>query len=246
MTANKVPVAIQLYSVRDVMAEDVAGNLKRLAAMGYAGVEFAGYYNLSGQVLKELLDEAGLRCAGSHTGMQLLEGDAFESTVDINRELGNRRLIIPSADLDELDKTIDRMNAIHQRAKACGMQTGFHNHTKEFEIVDGATKFDRIFSQTPDDFLVQIDIGWATAAAQDVPTLLRKYAHRIETVHVKEFNADNPAAVVGDGQVDWPSVMTLLEKESKMAWYVVEQEKYAVGSMDSARECIQNIREMGR
>lgn len=247
MTAEKkIPVAIQLYSVRDVMATDVAGNLRRLAGMGYAGVEFAGYYDLSGKELKTLLDDAGLGCAGAHVGMQLLEGDAFDSTVKTNRELGNNRLIIPSADLNELDKTIDRMNAIHQRAKECGMQTGFHNHTKEFETVDGVTKFERIFSQTPDDFLVQLDIGWATAAGQDVAALLRKYAHRIKTVHVKEFNADNPAAVVGEGQVDWPAVMSLLEQETEIEWYVVEQERFAVGPMESAQNCIQNIRGMGR
>ena len=228
------------------MQPDVAGNLKQLAAMGYDGVEFAGYYGLEGEQLKAMLDDAGLRCAGAHTGMQQLEGEAFEATVEINRKLDNTRLIIPSANMNELEKTIERMNAIYERAKACGMQTGFHNHTSEFETVDGVTKLDLIFSQTPADFLVQIDIGWATAAEQDVAALLRKYAGRIETVHVKEFNPDNPAAVVGEGQVDWPAVMAQLEAESRIQWYVVEQERYAVGPMDSARKCIENIRAMGK
>ncbi len=85
------------------------------------------------------------------------------------------------------------------------MRVGFHNHKNEFELENGMSKFDRIFSGTPNDFLVQLDIGWAAAAGQDVPAILRNYARRIETVHVKEFSEENPKAAVGEGSVDGPS-----------------------------------------
>ena len=77
----------------------------------------------------------------------------------INRAVGNDRLIIPGADLNDLDATIARMNAIHAEVKAASMKLGFHNHTQEFEMIDGKTKFDLIMEGTPDDFLAQIDIG---------------------------------------------------------------------------------------
>jgi sugar phosphate isomerase/epimerase len=141
---------------------------------------------------------------------------------------------------------IDRMNAIHAKVKAAGMRAGFHNHKKEFDVVDGKTIFDHIFSNTPDDFLCQIDIGWAAAAGQDVPALLRKYAKRIETVHVKEFKPETPQAVVGEGTVNWPPLMTIMEKETSVKYYVVEQEQYSIGPMESAKACIDNIRKMGR
>ena len=94
--------------------------------------------------------------------------------------------------------------------------------------------------------VVQVDIGWATAAGQDVPALLRKYAPRIETVHVKEFKPDDPAAPVGEETVNWPAVMDLLEAETAVQRYIVEQEQFRVGPLQSAQACIENIRKMGR
>jgi sugar phosphate isomerase/epimerase len=246
MTDNRVPVAIQLYSLRTIIPEDVPGSLQKLADMGYEGVEFAGYYGLHGDELRTMLDDCGLRCAGAHTAFPTLEGDAFEETVAINKAIGNDRLIIPGANLEELSATIDKMNAVHERARSVGMRAGYHNHVKEFEAEGGTTKFARIFSETPDDFLVQLDIGWAAAAGQDVAALLREYGRRIETVHVKEHNSQDKTAVVGEGEVDWSSVFDILEGETGVKWYVVEQEQYAVGPMESAQGCLENIRKLGR
>jgi sugar phosphate isomerase/epimerase len=243
---KKIPVGIQLYSVRTEMPKDVAGNLKKLAKMGYQGVEFAGYYDLKPDVLRKMLDDAGLKCAGAHTGLNTLEGDAFEKTVAMNKALGTDRMIIPHADMKDYANVIKRINAIYTRAKAAGMRLGFHNHTGEFALLDGKTYFDLIFEQTPQDFLAQIDIGWAFAAKQDVPALLRKYAKRIETVHVKEFKTNDRKAPVGEGEVKWPPIFDLMEKETSVQWYIVEQEDYMIGPMESAQACIDNIRKMGR
>jgi sugar phosphate isomerase/epimerase len=246
MPKNKIPVAIQLYSLRDVIPQDVPGTLRKVAAMGYEGVEFAGYYNLDGATLRKLLDDCKLRCAGAHVGLDALEGDAFDKTVAMNKILGNDRLIVPGADLANLSQTIARLNAAHVRAKASGMRVGFHNHTREFDLENGMTKFDRLFSETPADFLVQLDIGWATCAGQDVPAILRKYAKRLEAVHVKEFSFNNPKAAVGEGSVQWPAIFDILEKETAVKWYIVEQEQFAIGPMESAKTCIDNIRKLGR
>ena len=246
MLTRKIPTVIHLYSLRDVAPKDVAGTLKQVAAMGYQGVEFAGYYNLEGPALRHLLDAHGLQCAGAHVGLDALEGDAFEKTIALNKALGNNRLIVPSADLVNLTQTITRLNAAHIRAQAVGMRIGFHNHTREFEVENGMTKFARIFAETPTDVLVQLDIGWATAAGQNVPALLRKYSQRIETVHVKEFSATNSKAAVGEGSVEWTPLFEIIEKETATAWYIVEQEHFAVGPMESAKTCIDHIRKLGR
>ena len=244
--SHKIPVAIQLYSLRDVAPTDVAGTLRKVSDMGYQGVELAGYYGLTGETLLGMMKDCGLRCAGAHTGLESLEGDAFEKTVAINKTLGNTRLIVPGADLDNLSQTIDRLNAAHAKAKACGMRVGFHNHTNEFDLDKDMTKFDRIFSSTPEDFLVQLDIGWATCAGQDVPAILRRYAKRLESVHVKEFHPTNRTVAVGEGTVKWPAIFDVLEQETAVQWYVVEQEQFAIGPLESVKTCIDNLRKMGR
>jgi sugar phosphate isomerase/epimerase len=246
MAEGRIPVGLQLYSIRGVIDADVPGSLKQLADMGYEGVEFAGTYGLAADELRSMLDAAGLKAAGAHVGIPDLEGDALAQTVETYKTLGTNRLIIPGADLDQLDETIRRINAVLPGLTALGACTGFHNHTAEFDVVDGMTKYDKIFAETPEEFLVQLDIGWATAAGQDIPALLTKYANRLPTVHIKEFNPDDDTAVVGEGSVDWPTVMTQLESETVVEWYIVEQEQYAVGPMESVKGCIDNIRKMGR
>ena len=248
MGEKKIPVALQLYSVRDVIAGDVPGTLKAIAAMGYEGVEFAaGYYGLTSVELRGMLDDCGLVCAGSHTGLPMLADELFDATVEMNKALGTDRMIIPGGlPMSKIEKAIEMAMGIYDRCKAAGMRTGFHNHVAEFKVVDGKTQLDRLFENTPDDFLVQCDIGWATAAGADVPAFLRRYASRLETVHVKEHKKNAPAAPVGEGEVDWPVVFDILEKETAVQWYVVEQEQYEVDSMASAKDCIDNMRQMGR
>jgi sugar phosphate isomerase/epimerase len=243
---KKPIVALQLWSVHQVIAADVRGTLKKIAAMGYQGIECAGNYNLSGKEFKGMLDECGLVCTGAHVGLGLLEGEKFEATVAIYRELGTDRLIVPSADLSDMPKLLDRLNAAYARAKTVGMRTGFHNHAREFEVVDGQTHFDRIFAGMPADFMVQLDIGWAASAGQDVSALVRKYAGRIESVHVKEFSRSQPEAAVGNGDIRWQPLFEQMEKETRVDAYIIEQEQYAVGPMESVKECLDNMRKMGR
>jgi sugar phosphate isomerase/epimerase len=242
MKSKKIPVGIQLYSLRDVMPKDVPGTLRKVAKMGYEGVEFAGYYNLSGNELRKMLDDCSLACMGSHTGLDTLEGDAFEKTVETNKALGTDLLIVPWDDLKDVPKLIDRLNAVYQKAKECGMRAGYHNHAREFEMAEGQTFFDRIFAATPPDFLVQLDIGWAAHAGQDVAAILRKHNKRMVTVHVKESSRTNPAAAVGEGDVNWREVFKVTENKMNLRGYIVEQEKFAVGPLESAQTCINNIR----
>src|SRR5271156_4491349 len=90
-----IPIALQLYSVRDDCAKDFFGTIARVAAMGYAGVEFAGYHGASASDIRKVLDDNGLKCAGSHTGLDLMVGDALEATIEFHKTLGCENLVVP-------------------------------------------------------------------------------------------------------------------------------------------------------
>src|SRR5687768_6390350 len=92
---SRIPLAIQLYSLRDECATDLPGTLKAVADMGYEAVEFAGYFNHSAQDLRKVLDDLGLKCAGTHTAMATLQGDELQRTAEFNATLGNPFLIVP-------------------------------------------------------------------------------------------------------------------------------------------------------
>src|SRR5574340_1781866 len=93
---RKIPIGLQLYSVREDCAKDLPGVIQAVGKMGYQGVEFAGYHGRNAKDLRKLLDDNGLRCGGTHTALNTLTGDAFQGTVEFNQTLGNRYLIVPS------------------------------------------------------------------------------------------------------------------------------------------------------
>ena len=78
---SRLPVALQLYTVRDVATEDFVGTLGQVADMGYEGVEFAGTYGMAAGELKKLIDDLGLRAAGAHVGKPELTDD-LQATAD--------------------------------------------------------------------------------------------------------------------------------------------------------------------
>src|SRR6266581_2480270 len=93
---NKIPFALQLYPVRNECAKDLDGTVAAVAKMGYKAVEFAGYYGRDAKSLRKLLDDAGLKCCGTHIGLDTLLGDNLAKTVEFNQTLGNKFLIVPS------------------------------------------------------------------------------------------------------------------------------------------------------
>src|SRR5690348_17657100 len=95
---NKIPFGLQLYSVRDECAKDLDGTVAAVAKMGYKAVEFAGYYGRDAKSLRKLLDDVGLKCCGTHIGLDTLLGDNLPKTIEFNHTLGNQFLIVPSLD----------------------------------------------------------------------------------------------------------------------------------------------------
>src|SRR5215471_16989397 len=93
--ARKIPIAVQVYSVREIAQKDTAGVLAKIAKIGSQGVEFAGYYGHSAQDIRKILDDNGLKVAGTHIGLETLLGDQLAKTVEFNRTIGNKNLIVP-------------------------------------------------------------------------------------------------------------------------------------------------------
>jgi sugar phosphate isomerase/epimerase len=61
-----------MYTLREEAGKDFIGTLEKVAQVGYQGVEFAGYGDLTASQLKAHLDRLGLKASGSHIGMDQL------------------------------------------------------------------------------------------------------------------------------------------------------------------------------
>lgn len=248
----KVPIGLQLYSVRSECKKDLPGTLSAVAEMGYVAVEFAGYYERSAEELRKLLDERGLKCCGIHTRIETILPDQLEETIEFNRVLGNEFLIVPGLPEDYRNsrrawlETAKLFNEVSERVRAEGMYVGYHNHTVEFEPIDGDVPWEIFFGNTAPEVVMQLDTGNALHGGADPLPYLEKYPGRALTIHIKEFSSSKDSALIGEGDIDWERFFELCETVGGTRWYIVEQETYAHPPLECVRLCLENLRKMGK
>jgi sugar phosphate isomerase/epimerase len=249
---TRVPIGLQLYSVRADCKRDLPGTLEAVARMGYEGVEFAGYYDHSAQELRAMLDDLGLAVAGTHIGLDTLLGDRLADTVAFNRALGNRFLIVPSLPEECRTsraawlETAKQFNEIAEGLAEEDIVVGYHNHRVEFVPMDGELPWDTFFANTRENVVMQLDIGHARRAGAEPTEVLQRYPGRALTVHLKEYSQANPQALIGEGEVRWDDVFRLCETVGGTEWYIVEQEGYAYPPLECVDRCLQTLRAMGK
>jgi sugar phosphate isomerase/epimerase len=245
---KKVPIALQLYTIRQDLSRDMAGTLAQVAKLGYKGVEFAGFNNVAANDIKKMLDDNGLQCAGCHTGLNTLQGDEFQKTVDFNKAIGNPRLIAPSLpgsytnSRKAIEDAADIFSGLAEKLRPLGMKTGFHCHPGEFRDVEGATVWDIFFTRANKDVIMQCDLGHMGTGKADQVAYMTKYPGRAQTVHVKPANA---APLLGDpaDSNKWPEIFKACESVGGTEWYIVE---YDGGSMDKVVRTMDVLKGWGK
>lgn len=178
---------IQLYSLGGAMQQDFLGSLKRVAEIGFTGVEFAGgfYGGLTASELKAKLAELGLEPLSSHIPLNDVSGH-----LDYAAELGLRYIIVPMESFETYEQALalaKRLNEVGEACAARGIVLGYHNHRHEFlESPDGTLLETLIKNTCPDKVVFQLDVGWATCSGINCPEFIKKYAGRFALIHVKE------------------------------------------------------------
>ncbi|HZG84810.1 sugar phosphate isomerase/epimerase [Paenibacillus sp.] len=197
---RRMGIGLQLYTLRDETKADFPGTLRKVAALGYEGVEFAGYGGLSADSMKELLRETGLQAIGSHVSLQRLRED-LQGEINYLKTIGGRYLICPYVADDERrtpedwKQIIAFFSEVGAEVKKQGLTFAYHNHAFEFEMNIGEEYvFDAIYSGTsPEAVQVEMDVCWVKYAGVDPLAYIEKYAGRLPLLHLKDFNRDEDA-----------------------------------------------------
>src|SRR3990172_6467736 len=162
---RKIPIGLQLYSVRHACQEDLPRVLEAVGQLGYQGVEFAGYYDRSAADLRKLFRSNGLECCGTHISLDALAGDALKGTVEFNQTLGNRFLIVswmpPSyaESVQSIKDTAKVYNELAEKVKGLGMRVGYHAHGGDFKKVEGEFAWNLLFENTSPEVGMQLKLG---------------------------------------------------------------------------------------
>ncbi len=186
---------LQMYSVRDASEKNFAEAIEAVAKIGYKYIEFAGFFGLSAEEVRELLDKNGLVCSGTHSPWTDLRPTKIMETIKYHKIIGNPRYIIPAADLsalENLDEFCKVMNFAQPILAAEGMELAFHNHSGEFAVRPwGSTIHAELERRTNINF--EIDTFWAFNANLDPIATLERLKDRISVIHLKDgFKANTP------------------------------------------------------
>ena len=262
-----LPVAVQVYSVREFAKEDLRGTLEKIKEMGYDGVEFAGLYGNSPEEVKKMCEEIGLVPLSAHVPYLDMMG-APKGVLSKYATLGCKFVAVPYLSTDYRPGTdcfpevIENVKTLGKVAKELGIQLLYHNHDFEFIRLDGKYALDILYDEVPADLLqTELDVCWVNVGGEVPADYIRKYSGRCPVVHLKDFVGEKsenmyeligiksaapqkPANFelrpVGSGCQDFPSILKAAE-ESGAQWVVVEQDNPSMGL--NALECIAKSRE---
>jgi sugar phosphate isomerase/epimerase len=242
---NDLSIALQLYTVRDQTAQNFAETLRHVASMGYSGVEFAGYGNLSSQEMLTLLQETQLQAVGTHVSLAAVE-QRLDQEIDYCLAIGCPYLIVPGLPEDwyTADKfriLASRMNEIGRRCRQKGISFGFHNHYKEFTSAEGKYLLDILLENTEPAFVImELDTYWAAYAGCDPITYLQAHTDRVPLVHLKDMTPEHTDTEIGDGILDITGIIRAAQ-QAGARWFIVEHDQPTIPSLQSAQRSYANL-----
>jgi sugar phosphate isomerase/epimerase len=248
---TKLPIALQLYSVREDCARDFAGTLRKVSEIGYKAVELAGMNKLSAADLKKVLDDLGLKVVSSHVPFADLEQN-LSRVFDENHTLGNKFIVVPWLPEDRRKTAQDWialaqvLDGIGARCQAAGFQLCYHNHDFEFKTFDGQTGYDLLLNRADPKLLhTEIDVYWVRFAGGDPAALLRRFAGRAPLLHIKDMTKTTPPtfAEIGEGIIDFKSIFEA-GQASGVQWYVVEQDRCERPPLESIAISWRNLQKL--
>lgn len=253
-----LPIAVQVYSVREDAKADLRGTLEKIKAMGYDGVEFAGLYGHDPAIIADWCRELGLTPISAHVGIGLLKDDP-RGTVAQYATIGCPYIAIPHLGEDLRPgsagwlNTVEDIKMIAAECRAQGIQLLYHNHDFEFiRLEEGEYGLDQLYRLIP-AVETQIDTCWVKAASEDPAAYVRKYSGRAPIVHLKDFvgrrgapkDSEDAFAFrpVGYGKQDFPAILAAA-KDAGASWVVVEQDHATMGKtpMESIEMSINYLR----
>ncbi|HYO84397.1 MAG TPA: sugar phosphate isomerase/epimerase [Bryobacteraceae bacterium] len=252
--AKKVPVGLELYSVRDQLKQDLLGTVRKVGQMGYECVEFySPYYDWTPDQAKEvrkLLDDLNVKCYSTHNSLNALQPEGIQKAIDLNGIIGSKYVVAASAGrvtgLDGWKTVAETLSRASDTLKKSKMQTGFHNHQVEFRALEGKRPIDVISENTPKNVILQMDVGTILEVGEDPVAYINKNPGRIKSIHCKEYSRDGKGYKVlfGEGSAPWKEIFAAAEKTGGVEFYLIEQEGSDLPPFETVEKCLANFRKM--
>jgi sugar phosphate isomerase/epimerase len=243
------PAAIQLYTLRDELARDFSGTVEQVAALGYLGVETAGFPGTTPEAAARLFNDLGLAVAGAHVPLPL--GPARQEALDALAALGCSRAVcayMPPEQfktVDSLRRVCDSLNEAHAVIAENGLTLGYHNHWWEFQEVEGQLAHDWMREFLHPDIFFEIDTYWVKTAGRDPAASVRDLGGRAPLLHLKDGPAvqGRPMLPLGAGVMDIPAIVAAGAGSTE--WLIVELDASEMDMLAAVKESYRYLIERG-
>jgi sugar phosphate isomerase/epimerase len=230
-------IGFQSWVVREQIAENFTGTMRKMASLGYETVELCspvGYASLgfgdlqkhSATELKGIMNDAGITCTSCHYGFSELK-DNGQERIDFARELGLSQMIVSSfglnneASLDDWKKAADEMNEVGALGAKSGVQMGFHNHNGEFEELDGQLIYDVLLERLDPELVKMQFQVWVVSIGFKAADYFREHPGRFISAHLSDWSGEGEERVaIGQGKVDWADFFEAAENGGLKNVYV--------------------------
>lgn len=232
-------IAVQLYSVRDCIknGEDFFKVLEEVKAMGYEGVEFAGFHGVAPEEIKAKLDELGLVPVGAHMGIDDYLPENIEKTVAIHKTLGTLSAGVGGAAHDTVEECEYAAKALAYGAEKLGIPTYYHNHTEEFTPLENGKIAMDIFAEHTK---LEVDTYWSHCAGMDNYKYITENKDSICLLHLKD-GVDRKPRALGEGDCDVAAVVKAA-KDTGIEWVVVENDDPVPNGIEDIKRSINYLK----
>jgi len=221
-----IPISVQLYSLRDMAAQDFPATLHAVAETGFVGIEFAGFHGHDPSEIAKLVEGLGLKVSSAHVALPTAEN--VNELVDTFGLFGVEVLVAGFGPnefktLDDVKKSAARFQTAAELLKPHGFDFAIHNHDHEFRsLPDGQLPYDVMLAEAPDAFS-ELDVYWALVGGHEPSGVIKKYRSRLPLLHIKDgtVGEGRAFAACGDGVVDLKASIGAADPDVTK-WLIVE------------------------
>lgn len=250
--AARPQLGLELFSVRQELAQDLFGTVRRVATVGYEAVEFfSPYYQWEpayARQVRQLLDDVGLKAPSTHNSASVFTPEGIKKAIELNQTIGSTLIVMASAGrdvktVDDWKRVAERLSAASETLRPLGMRAGFHNHQVEFTPIDGTRPMDVLAQGTPKDVVLQFDVGTCIEAKQDPVAWIKANPGRIRSIHCKDWApGEGPDkgyhVLTGEGVAPWREIRAAAESVGGVETYLIEQEGSRFTPFETIEKCL--------
>ena len=251
---KRIPVGLEMYTLKDEEQKDRMGTLRAVAEMGYEGVEFWGpYFEWTAAYAKEVrkqLDALGIACYSTHTRAAYYSDENFPHVIELNQILGSRYVVMDHAPekptLSGWKENAALLTKAYERLRPLGIGAALHNWTTEWRLLEGQRPIDLLAANTPPGFAFQIDLGTCLGEGADPVAFIEANPGRVKSYHLKDSSRDKTkrGLLLGEGDAPWARIFEAAESKGGVEYYLIEQEGSRFTPLETARRSLEIFRKL--